>query len=671
MDELPRRNALWRTPAVLVAGTAGTLLVLHGLIRAGLLARFGGEGLGLAQAARSVLAGTVVDVFAVLAATLPLAGLVCLGPKRLFRGWGRHVVTGLLAAGMALTIFLAAAEFFFFEEFLSRFNTVAVDYLLYPHEVFINILDTYPVGWVVAGTMLLALGWAAGLAKIFPQRWEQALNRRQRLALGAVWLGGLAGLWPVVGNQWTRISDERVLNEITGNGWYSFAQAAVTRELEYAPFYKTMDLDAAYARTRQLLAEPGARFQETGRSLARKIEGDAGRPKLNVVVLLEESLGSEFFGCLGRTEPTCTPRLDGLSREGLLFTNIYASGNRTVRGMEAVLCSFPPLPGDSVVVRSGGKPIETLARVLERDGYDTTFLYAGRGIFDHIRPFMTTNGYQHFVEQKDYANPAFSTIWGVSNEDLYQRGLEECRRAAEAGKPFFVTMLSVSNHKPFTYPKGRIAENPDERSRQNAVKYTDFAIGQFFDRAQKESFWTNTVFVVVADHGARVYGRQTIPMKSYEIPFLVLGPAAVAAPERIGTPGGQVDVAPTILGLIGRPYESTFFGRDLRRMAEGTGRSLLHHNRDIGLYEKGELVVLGLNKTAEHFHGDAKHGGLAPEPAFDEAARSVEADAEAIFQVADDLYRQEKYVVAKPQNLEHRATATTMERKAQATEAFN
>jgi phosphoglycerol transferase MdoB-like AlkP superfamily enzyme len=305
--------------------------------------------------------------------------------------------------------------------------------------------------------------------------------------------------------------------------------------------------------------------------------------------------------------------------------------------MEAVLCSFPPLPGDSVVVRSAGKPIETLARVLKRDGYTNTFIYAGRGAFDHVRSFMLANGYDRFIEQTDFKNPQFATIWGVCNEDLYARGIEECRNADQAGTPFLLAMLSVSNHEPFKYPEGRIPENPNERKRENAVKYTDYAIGHFFEAAKRERFWTNTVFVVVADHGARVYGHQTIPMKSYEIPFLVLGPAAVKEPARIGTLGGQVDVSPTVLGLIGRPYVSAFFGRDLFKIDPATGRSFLNHNRDIGLYEDKELVVLGLNRTVEFYEGDPKHSVPAPTTAS-ALNQGAEQDAVALFQVANDIY---------------------------------
>ena len=230
---------------------------------------------------------------------------------------------------------------------------------------------------------------------------------------------------------------------------------------------------------------------------------------------------------------TLTPEMDKLANEeGMLFTNIYACGNRTVRGMEGVLSSFPPLPGDSIVKRDRSDNVETIARVLKRDGYSTEFIYGGRGVFDGMRSYAVRNGYDRFIEQKHFAHPTFTTAWGVCDEDLMIRAVDECRALAQAGKPFFATVLSVSNHKPYTYPKGRIPEDPDQHYRKNAVKYSDFALGEFFRRARKELFWTNTIFAVVADHGARVYGKQSIPIHSYEIPVLITGPAVVPAPAR-------------------------------------------------------------------------------------------------------------------------------------------
>jgi phosphoglycerol transferase MdoB-like AlkP superfamily enzyme len=445
-----------------------------------------------------------------------------------------------------------------------------------------------------------------------------------------------------------RVSQERILNELANNGALSFVTAFWTRQLDFAEFYRTLPRAEAFQRTRRLLTQPNVTLDTQEDSIRRRVAGDRGKPRLNVVLILEESLGSEFWGALGRKEETLTPAMDRLAaQEGLLFTNIYASGNRTVRGFEGVLSSFPPLPGDSIVKRDLSEDVETIARVLKRDGYSTFFVYGGRGLFDGMRSFALNNGYDRFIEQKHFARPAHTTIWGVCDEDIFARCIQECRALSMSNSPFLATVLSVSNHKPYTYPKGRIAEDPDERKRSHAVKYSDYALGQFFTNVRREAFWTNTIFVVVADHGARVYGSEKIPIHSYEIPLLITGPAVVKAPARLGQLGCSLDVAPTILGLIGRPYETLFFGRDLLNQPDNE-RVLINHNRDIGMFARERLVVFGLRKTVEFYRGDPKRQELEsldkPAPADDELSK----DAIALFQVADDLYLGRRYYLAQP-----------------------
>jgi phosphoglycerol transferase MdoB-like AlkP superfamily enzyme len=622
-----------------------TLLAVFTTLRLVLFLAFAPGGVGAVEAGRIFLIGIHRDVFVALLYLLPLLAWFWLIPNRWFAGrWHRYWFHGVLFLGWLVQVFLIAAEFFFFEEFRSRFNTVAVDYVLYPHEVFINIWDSYPVLPVVLVCGAASAIWLGIARRLFASMWLALERARVRF----VWLAGALVL--VAALSWTlslkavQLSRDRTLNEIANNGALSLACAAWTHHLDFAAFYKTLTKEEAYARVRRLLASPKATFVAEGQTIRRRMAGDSTRPRLNVVIILEESLGSEFWGCLGRKRPTLTPEMDRLAmEEGLLFTNLYASGNRTVRGFEGVLSSFPPLPGDAIVKRDLSDNVETIARVLKRDGYSTLFLYGGRGVFDAMRAFALRNGYDCFIEEKHFERPTFSTIWGVCDEDAFDRAIREFRELARQGKPFCATLLSVSNHKPYTYPAGRIPEDPNARKRAHAVKYSDFALGRFFRAARQEPFWTNTIFAVVADHGARVYGSLTIPVRSYEIPLVILGPAVVKAPARLPVLGCSLDVPTTILGLLGRPYESLFFGRDLLEQPAADGRVLVNHNRDIGLLTRERLVVLGLRNTVEFYAGDPKQGELKPiaEPA--ESERELERDAVALFQVADDLYTRRRF----------------------------
>ena len=621
-----------------------SLLFCWSVLRMALLFAFPPATPTTAGVTHAVAAGFPRDLFAGLLQTIPLLlWLLVLSDKTFSARWHRIFMFTISFLAAFVQIFLLFAEFFFFEEFRSRFNTVAVDYLLYPYEVFVNIWESYHVALFLVVCLVLSLAWTFAASRLFARMWEIPCSAKSRLLHLANALAGAALLALVLNLKGPRVSNDRALNEIANNGVISFAVAAWTHNLDYSAFYKTMPSDEAFQRARRLLAEPKAQFQEQGHSIRRLIAGDPARPRLNVVLFLEESLGSEFWGCLGRPD-TLTPEMDKLAAaEGILFTNLYASGNRTVRGMEGVLSSFPPLPGDSIVKRDLSDHVETIARVLKRDGYATLFLYGGRGVFDGMRSFAVRNGYDRFIERKHFDHPTFTTVWGVCDEDLFTHSVEEFRSLAQAGQPFFATILSVSNHKPYTYPKGKIPEDPDQRRRENAVKYSDYALGQFFRLARNERFWTNTIFAVVADHGARVYGQQSIPIHSYEIPLVIAGPAVVKSPARVSQLGCSLDVAPTLLGLLGRPYETLFFGRDLLNLPPEQGRALLNHNRDIGLLARDRLVVLGLMQTSEFYQGDPKLVDMTPLPHPAESDLELENDAIALYQIADDLYTHQRY----------------------------
>lgn len=653
-----------------------SLLIAFTILRLALFFKFGRHEPSASSSVMEIfLIGFHQDFFVALGMTLPLLFWIWIVPEKLFGAWPHRI---LFAFGFflfwAVEIFLLFVEYYFFDEFKSRFNTVAVDYLTAPREVAGNIWESYPVVLIVSICVVLSIIWMVVALIYFRQMWFQPVRARARFAQFAIALVVFFGVWitfnpnftlfaDMANRDWsacvdwltssvagTHFSPDRTLNEIANNGSISFVDAALTRDLDYSAYYQTMDKAEAYRRVRRLLAEPGVNPISETNSILRHVAGDSSKPKLNVVILMEESLGSEFWGCLGRTN-SLTPEMDKLATtEGLLFTNIYASGNRTVRGFEGVFSSFPPLPGDSIVKRDHSDNVETIARVLKRQGYNSIFFYGGRGMFDSMKSYAMNNGWDRFLEHNppfadDFPHPNFATVWGVSDEEVFARAITEFRALNATGKPFLGTVMSVSNHKPYTYPAGRIPDDPlvPRPTRNKAVKYADWCLGQFFQAAKKEAFWTNTVFVVVADHGARVYGSQSIPVFSYEIPLVILGPAVVKSPQRIGQLGCSLDVAPTVLGLIGRPYDTMFFGRDLLKEQPGEGRVFINHNRDIGVMEHQRLVVLGLQKKEEYYSGDPKVANMEPLTAPMPDDREIKTNAIAIFQVADDLYMHERY----------------------------
>jgi phosphoglycerol transferase MdoB-like AlkP superfamily enzyme len=271
------------------------------------------------------------------------------------------------------------------------------------------------------------------------------------------------------------------------------------------------------------------------------------------------------------------------------------------------------------------------------------FVYGGRGLFDNMRHFALANGFERFVEQKDFKTITHKTIWGVCDEDIFRKSIEEFDRLQTSGRPFFATILTVSNHKPYTFPKGRIDLNPDQHSRDHAVKYADWALGRFFEDARSHPFFKKTVFVVLGDHGARVYGADFIPIESYEIPVLIYSPALVSKSKRVDTLGCSMDVAPTIMGLLGLPYRSVFFGRDLLNLPKEKGYALLQHDRDIGFFDGKRLGLLSTRRFDAVYDFDSKAVQFQKISDPTPAEQDLVTTAVSFYQTAFHLYEAGNY----------------------------
>jgi phosphoglycerol transferase MdoB-like AlkP superfamily enzyme len=481
----------------------------------------GGVGMTWWDRVWVVLTGLQCDVAVALVVTLPLA-VWCALRRSAWEGTrARRVLFGLPVEAWFGQLFLFVSEYLFFAEFLSRFNMVAIDYLIYPTEVTTNLWESYPLVRLVLASLVagVVLAWVS--FRVVPPRVAEDGGRWWRV-LG--WVGAVGLAVMSLRPSWLRVGSERIVNELASNGAVSGVMAVWSRNLPYDAFYAVTGPREAVLRARVALGGEGVEFphgeppvladgqqpdaawlEAARKSLIRRIPGDTARPRLNVCVVLEESLGSEFWGSLGAKnragEPiTMTRKMDRLAEsEGLLFENLWADGNRTIRGFEGVFSGFPPLPGDSILARDRTENVETLARVLQRDGYRSLFLYGGRGTFDFIRSYTTRNGWDRLVEQGDFVNPAHTTAWGGSDEDLFHRGIEEMRSLHAAGQPFLVSFMTVSNHRPYTFPAGRIKDAANPADRRPAGAVCGLGAGGFLPAGEEGS--------LLEGHGFRGGGR--------------------------------------------------------------------------------------------------------------------------------------------------------------------
>jgi phosphoglycerol transferase MdoB-like AlkP superfamily enzyme len=319
--------------------------------------------------------------------------------------------------------------------------------------------------------------------------------------------------------------------------------------------------------------------------------------KMNVVFISIESFSAEFMGIFGNTEGI-TPFLDSLSQHSLSFTNLYATGTRTVRGLEALSLAVPPTPGQSIVRRPNNANLFTLGSVFNKKGYVSKYLYGGYSYFDNMGPYFSSNGYQ-VVDRSSLADSEidYENIWGVADENLFTLSLREIDKTIATQKHSFTHIMTTSNHRPFTYPDGRI-DIPSHTNRQGAVKYTDYAIGKFIKEASKKDWFANTLFIITSDHCASSAGKTDLPIKKYQIPMLIFSPAHI-------TPGiqdrlmSQIDIAPTLLGLLNFSYETKFFGYDINTLPKGKERVFISTYQLLGYMKQDSLVVMAPKKESK------------------------------------------------------------------------
>lgn len=590
-----------------------------------------------------------------------VAPVVALLPLLLAIGrvkWWVRLSCAWLGLSLIVIVFLELATPQFVSEYDSRPNRLFLEYLVYPHEVLAMLWNGY------RGVLLLTVAAVVGLT------WVVARHFMQYARDTTVWRARtILLLWPIVvlvlfvmirssfqhrpANLATfAFCDDAMVNSLVANSAYSVLSAAYSlkNEAQSSRMYGEMSDAEVVQRVRAGMGIPPADFiSDQSPTLHRQVASVRREKPLNLVIVLEESLGAGFVKELGGLP--ITPNIDRLAKQGIWFDQLYATGTRSVRGIEAIVAGFPPTPALSVVKLSKSQhDFATLASVLGHSGYRSEFIYGGESHFDNMRGFFLGNGFNSIVDRKDFATPKFVGSWGVSDEDLFDKAHERIRTLHATGRPFFTLVFSSTNHTPFEFPDGRIELFDSEKQTvRNAVKYADHALGQFIERARASDYWADTLFLVVADHDTRVYGDELVPVGKFHIPGVIVGADVTA--RRIDSLVSQIDLAPTLLSLMGIDSEHPFPGRDLTRTLPEFGnspapvqaRAMMQFDQNFAWLERDRLTVLLPDGSSRQFTFDRRTQELDP---------ATTADPEAVRQALANvlmpawLYREQRYRVA-------------------------
>ena len=494
----------------------------------------------------------------------------------------------------------AISEFFFWNEFGVRYNFIAVDYLVYTNTVIGNIMESYPIV-----PLFIGVGLVTGFitycvvkqSKPFLYNLPSFANKIQGLGIYIVLFFVSLFVIPFLAQQ--EKSANVFTNELQANGMYKFYVAFVNNELEFHKFYKTIPNAEAFQLLKKQL--PTIANETT----LRTIKNDTAELHKNVVLITIESYSAEFMKAYG-SEKNITPFLDSLAQQSMQFTNLYAVGNRTVRGLEAVTLCLPPSAAESVVKRKDNKNKFSTGNLFKQRGYNVKYMYGGDAFFDNMEDFFGGNGYT-IVDKKTFApiEITFSNIWGVCDEDMYNKAIKVMNLEAKENKPFFNHIMTVSNHRPFTYPEGKIDISGKSKSRDGGVKYTDYALKQFFKMASKQPWFKNTVFVILADHCASSSGKTELPMDKYHIPAFIYSPGFI--PAQVETVlMSQIDIMPTLFGLLHFSYNSKFYGQDIFA-PDYKPRAFVATYQDLGLIKDNILTIISPVRKVKQFQLIPQH----------------------------------------------------------------
>lgn len=578
--------------------------------------------------------------------------LICLLPHNVLHKL-RKFINIYFIFFLILFLLMEMATPNFVEQYDTRPNRLFLDYLIYPKEVMGTLLKSYLPSLIIT-TIALILGVYFGNKlgrKAFYPRFE---NYKTKLILFPfvaflLFFGARSSLTskrPINASN-AVFSTDQMTNSMGLNSFYTVAFAAYSLKNEgnSAKMYGKMDTNEAYSRVKKYMTATASDFTNPDLPLLHNQNPDSLQAKpYNLVIFLQESLGAEYVGVLGGKP--LTPNFDKLSNEGLLFTNLYSTGTRSVRGIEAVVTGFLPSPSESVVKLSNSQTdFFTLASLLKGKGYDTSFIYGGSANFDNMASFFNGNGFSNIVDESDFDSDgkkyAFKGTWGYSDEDLAVKANDYFK--SQNNKPFFSLMFSTSNHEPFEFPDGRIQLfDKTKNTVNNAMKYADFSIGKFFELAKKEAYFKNTIFIVIADHNTRTYGKYLVPIKKFRIPALIIGPN-IPKGKKYETLTSQIDIPPSLLSMIGMKVETPMPGRNIKDIKPGTkGRAIMQFH-DINAFRvENQVVIMQPNKKAEQFTVE-QDSVLVPSKLDEELAK----DALAHITAASDLYKEKKYTTKK------------------------
>jgi len=546
----------------------------------------------------------------------------------------KYITYTFYTLATVIIVYTAFAEYFFWDEFNVKFNFIAVDYLIYTTEVVGNIWESYNIPLLVISIMALTGAIVWFLAR---KGWIGAALQSPEGFMARLKTATILSIVPIFGlifvtHRYSEISANTYNKELAKNGAYSFFEAFKNNKLDYEQFYLIKDKKEAFAQLRSLMADSTARYVSSDvMNPVREVIANGEEKRYNIFLITVESLSGEYMDYIPNTSDITMPFMDSLANQSLFFTNLYATGTRTVRGLEAINLSIPPTPGTSIVRRPGNENLFSMGSVFKENGYTNKYIYGGYGYFDNMNQFFSNNGFE-IVDRSDLKPEeiTFANVWGVCDQDIYNRAIREADSSFAKGELFLNYIMTTSNHRPYTFPNVGI-DFP--KSRKGGVMYTDYALKQLFKAVKDKPWFNNTIFIVVADHCGGSAGRAELPIREYQIPLVIYSPANIPA-QKVDKLCSQIDLLPTLLGLMNWNYKSTFYGKDVIKMRPDEERAFIGNYQKLGYIKNDKLSILSPQQRFTFYQFDRVTG---EEKSMD-ADETLKSEAVTYYQTAEYMF---------------------------------
>jgi phosphoglycerol transferase MdoB-like AlkP superfamily enzyme len=461
-----------------------------------------------------------------------------------------------------VAFFICAADLPYFLQFNSRITVAALNWTDTPAmmlKIIFQDIRNYPYLFLFLLSSVLFYWW---LKRMSRNAFRNQSNLEKKISTQIIFYSA-AMLFLVVGIRgrigtkspirWGTafFSQHMFANQVGLNPVFTFGRSWLDSRKPESAHLNYMDEKTANENTRNFLGISNQPILHS--PIARQISAGQPEKKYNVILIIMESMAAAKMGVFGNTN-NLTPHLDSIAAHSIFFSNFYSSGTHTFNGVYSTLFGMPSLPGKQTMKDlENQQPFSGIAKILSQRNYSTVFFCTHDEQFDNMGGFCTSNGFQKIVSQKDYpAEKVLSTL-GVPDHVMFDESLSYLDKMHQTGQPFFAAYLTGSDHAPYIIPRDIPFQPKSNNMQQNATAYADWSVNHFLEQCHKQSWADSTIFIITADHGSIMQPVYDADL-SMTHTFLIIHAPYIIDPKQIKNLGGQVDIFPTLMGVLNGTY---------------------------------------------------------------------------------------------------------------------